>query len=841
MELKEYQKKVVNRLSEYLQALSTEKNRYERLNAVEPDLAAEFNYPKRAWETIGLRNYHSAVNGINQPLPHLYFKVPTGGGKTLLACHAVDLIHKLYLQKQHGLVLWIVPTTQIYRQTLKSLRDRHHPYRQVLDVSSGGRTMILEKLDQFNVDDVASNLCVLLLMLPSASRQTKETLKVFKDNTGYTSFFPAEDAYKLQKELLDKYPNLDTFSESDGLFGHIPKTSLGNALRMLRPITIVDEGHKAYSEMARSTIYGFNPSFVLELSATPPENTNRLVAITGRELNDEQMIKLDLHLINKNTSDWQDTMNEAVAWRAELEQKAKEYEQNTNNYIRPIMLVQVERTGKDQRDGKFIHAEDIREYLIKQCMIPNEQIAVKSSDKDEIENIDLLERGCHIRFIITKQALQEGWDCPFAYVLTALTKSQSETAMTQLIGRVLRQPYARKSGIKELDECYVYSFQHDTAKLVGGIKKNLEGEGLGDVIGRINVESDGDENPDYEPERTLRYRKQFKKFEGRVYLPVFAIESESSWRELSYETDLLGRLDWSKVDLSAIDSLSLEQRTVDDDIRALGYGASGELDMTAQQERSFESELSDEYVTRQIIDIVPNPWLAYGVARDFLIRLQKRYDKEIVASNLVYAVERLKSLLFEQRNILSEQVFRKLLKGGTLRFYLLKGASHSMIPSSITMQTRRRLTHADGEQIQASLFDYIPAESINGLEEEVALYLDRQQKLLWWYRNMAKADYRIQGWKPGRVYPDFITAAKAEDETTYDKLYVLETKGEHLLGNEDTEYKRQLLELCNEQAVEKNWQELDLGFGESDFVFQMVNEDGWKSQLSGLLANSDKA
>ena len=408
MELKDYQKKVVDRLSQYLQALSGERTKYLEVMEKIPDLAADFNFPERAWKDIGLKDYHSAKNGLQEPLPHLYFKVPTGGGKTLLACHSIDLINKLYLSRQHGLVLWIVPTTQIYRQTLKTLRDRNHPYRQVLDVSSGGRTLIFEKFDKFTIDDVTENLCVLLLMLPSASRQSKETLKVFQDNAGYTSFFPAEDDYKHQNELLEKFPNLDTFGENGGIFGSMSKTSLGNTLRLLQPITIVDEGHKAYSDTARGTIYGFNPSFVLELSATPPPNTNGLVSISGRQLNDEQMIKLDVHITNKTTSEWKETVNEAVAWRRKLEDKAIEYEQNTNNYIRPIMLIQVERTGKDQRDGKLIHAEDVREYLIKQCMIPTDQIAVKSSETDDIENIDLLTRDCPMRFIITKQALQEG-------------------------------------------------------------------------------------------------------------------------------------------------------------------------------------------------------------------------------------------------------------------------------------------------------------------------------------------------------------------------------------------------------------------------------------------------
>ena len=832
MELREeYQKKVVNRLSDYLVALNKQEC-YLKHYKLDPELASELDYPKKAWEEIGRTSYHAADSGIGEPLPNLFLKVPTGGGKTLLACHSIDLINKLYLKKQNGMVLWIVPTKQIYVQTLKSLKDRNHPYRQLLDISSSGKTLILEKLEHFNTDDITTNLCVLLLMLPSASRQSNETLKVFKDNTGYTSFFPLEDDFKGQEQLLKTYPNLDTFGEQGYLYGNIPLTSLGNVLRMLKPITIIDEGHKAYSATARNTIYGFNPSFVLELSATPPEGVNKLVEITGTELNDEQMIKLDLHLTNKNTVGWKETLSEAAAQRGNLETKAKVYEQNTNIYIRPIMLVQVERTGRDQRDGLLIHAEDVKEYLIKQLAVPENQIAIKSSEKDDIEGIDLLEKDCPIRFIITKQALQEGWDCPFAYVLCALTKSQSETAMTQLIGRVLRQPYAHKTGIKELDECYVYSFQHDTSKLVQGIKQNLEGEGLGDVVGRIAIDTDLEDNPDYEPQRTLHYRDEFKKFEGQIYLPVFATKADNGWREVSYQTDLLARIDWSKVELSELGKVSLENKTSDDDILSIGY-IEGSLEKANMQRLEYESDIDVEYISRQIIDVVPNPWVAYSLAERAIDELLERYDKEVVASNLIFVIEELRKLLYLQRDLLSESIFKSLLKSGSMKFYLLHGKTSSLLPSRFVTRSKRMLTHADGSQVQLSLLDYVPAEDVNGLEAEVALYLDKQEKLLWWYRKMSGADYRIQGWKPNRIYPDFLAANNHDGY--YDKLYVLETKGSQLSGNEDTDYKREVLNLCNELAVEKSWNELKLDNYDTDFVFSMVDETSWKSQLNNMI------
>ena len=833
MQLREFQTKVLQRLSDYLLALDKQREKYKEILYAQPELATDIHIPKKAWEQMGLHNYQEATNGLGEAVPNLYLKVPTGGGKTLLACHSIDLINKLYLNKQNGLVLWIVPTKQIYSQTLKNLRDRNHPYRQFLDISSAGKTLILEKLDHFNIDDVNSNLCILLLMLPSASRQSNETLKVFKDNSGYTSFFPAEDAYKHQEELLKQFPNLDTFGDKGYLYGNLALTSLGNVLRLLRPITIIDEGHKAYSETARKTILGFNPSFVLELSATPPNNANKLISITGMELNDEQMIKLDLHLINKNGSGWKETVSEAVAKRSKLEKVADKYNQNTNVYIRPIMLIQVERTGKDQRDSRYIHAEDVKEYLLTQHSIPDGQVAIKSSEKDDIEGLDLLSQDCQIRFIITKQALQEGWDCPFAYVLCVLTKSQSETAMTQLIGRILRQPYAKKTKVLELDECYVFSFQQDTGHLVRGIKSNLESEGLGDLTGHIAVDLNSDDNPDHLPEREVHYRRKFKKFAGKIYLPVFAIKKNNEWREVSYQSDLLSCIDWSKIELSNLHEVALAAKPNVDDLRSIGFKGKL-LGVTSELSRQYESEIDIEYVARQLLDIIPNPWIAFDIGQKAIDELLSKYDKSLLTSNLVFVMEELRKLLYGERERLSEDMFRTFLNNGIIKFYLLKGNSNSEIPSSVIIRSKERLNHEDGGQLQMSLFDYVPNENINDLEKEVALYLDKQHKLLWWYRNISRAGYRIQGWRPHGVFPDFVAANKVEGGT-YDKVYVFETKGDQLAGNLDTEYKRALLNLCNDLAVEKNWNDLDLGNGETEFEFQMVDESSWESKLNELI------
>ncbi len=844
MELKEYQIKVIDKLKEYLSALDESRKEYLEFLEFKPNLAKFANFPKEAWNKSVGNIYHSNENGIGEPLAELYLKVPTGGGKTLLACHSIDLINKIYLKRQTGLVLWIMPTSQIYRQTILNLKNREHPYRQVLDISSGGRVLIKEKTDNFNRLDVEENLVILMLMLPSANRQNKETLKIFQDSGEFTDFFPDEDNYELNSKLIKKISNLDCFTSlgiEDEQFAGItnlnqPKTSLGNTLRLLKPIIIIDEGHKAYSVNARNTIRNFNPSIIIELSATPPKQTNKLVEITGKELNEEEMIKLDIHLTNKTSFDWKDTILCSIEKRNNLEKTAENYEQNTGINIRPINLIQVERTGKDQREGKFIHSEEVKSFLIKKCNIPEEHIAIKSSDKDDIEGIDLLDKDCPIRYIITKHALQEGWDCPFAYILTILTNPSSQTGITQLIGRILRQPFAQKTKIKELDECYVYTFRQNAANLVKGIKSNLESEGLGDIAGRISIDSDDDSISDVLKENIMQYRDKFKQFEGKIYLPKFVIQEKESWRDVNFEADILSQIDYENLEIDTLLEISLSNIRKQE--QELIIGLSDEESELVKEKGRFEKsgrlKINESFLTRQILDIIPNPWIGMKLGQKVIKLFIDQYDNETVSSNFVFIIEKLKKQLEKERDKAAEKVFKQLVIEKKLHFFLITDKGGFKIPPRIKVYSNKQLIRDDNTLIQRSLFDIVPEENINELEKSVAIYLDQQEKLLWWYRNMSKQDYHIQGWKRNKIYPDFIAAeVNSDDKTDYGNVYVLETKGLHL-KNEDTKYKQDVFALCNELGIKKAWKELDLDFPDKKMQFQVIFEDEWKSKINKI-------
>ncbi len=836
MELKEYQQETLNQIKSYLVLLDRwrDKNR-QVVEAVGND--AELDFPLKAWEELEVNKpYHSRKNGLGKPLPNFCLKIPTGGGKTLLAVKSIDLVNTVYLKRRAGLVLWIVPTNQIYKQTIQNLRNREHPYRQYLDIASGGKTLILEKTDKFSPSDIEENLVILMLMLPSANRQNNETLKLFKDSGGFSDFFPLEDDVEGNKNVLMKIPNLDSYGDENEFWGRQIKTSLGNTLRLLNPIIILDEGHKAYRENAQRTLREFNPSIIIELSATPPDEANKLVEIFGLELNREEMIKLDLHIFNKASPDWKDTLLDTVEKRELLEEKAKEYEANTGNYIRPIALIQVERTGKDQIGGGKIHSEDVREWLTKVKGIPTEQVKVTSAELKEIEGIDLLSKECEIRYIITKQALQEGWDCAFAYMLAVLTNPSSKNSLTQLIGRILRQPFARKTKVKELDESYVICFQQRGVKLLEEIEKGFEDEGLGDLKGRM-ITDEGFEESEKIQEREIEIRPIFRKYINDVILPVFTFKTEDCWRLINYEMDIESIIKWDKVNLEEIYALNLSTTDTKDTEQIANL--SEDIEELIEQKqviklRNGNLKLDSVFIARHLLDLVPNPWIAHEIGKIVITKLLEKHGQKTVINNFVFIVEELRKLLLKEKDRLSHEVFSNLLNTDKIRFMVI-GKDLKFIKKKMKISSKAYPLHnSDGSALQQSLFEFVDEGSFNEEEKKVAWYLEEQEKLLFWYRNVAKQDYFIQGWKRQKIYPDFIFTSTNNTTKDLDKIFVVETKGIHL-KNEDTDYKKSILDLCNQQEIKKG--RLDKLFSKDIPVhFEVVFGDEWQKKLNEMLS-----
>lgn len=866
MELKEYQQQALDTLERYLEALEEARQKADQLVAL---LAENFSgdmgevglvktdYPSIAWENLrkasvlpgvtdkkeqkSIPEHISRESASGEPIPHVCLKVPTGGGKTLLG---VEAVRRLKLGT--GFVLWLVPTKAIYTQTWDAFRNKEHPYRQILEQASGGRVKLLEKDNRFTKQDIENYLCVMLLMLPAANRnRNKEFLKIFRDSSGYASFFPVEDDVREHQALSEKHPDLEKATaeqpeQTRGILAQHPedrfiKQSLFNVLKILRPTVILDEAHKAYksgtaenNKQFVEAVNRLNPRFVLELSATPKLGiSNILVNISGMALKAEEMIKLPIELLNFPNKDWRATLSEAKSERDKLEGIAQQFEHTENRYIRPIAVVRVDRTGKNQRDGVRVHAEDAREELIEILGVPSEQVVVKSSDQDELSGIDLMSPLCPVRYIITKDALKEGWDCPFAYLLVLLDNTTAATAMTQLIGRVMRQPHARLTKHPELDSCYVLCYNQDVTKSVANVKKGLEAEGLtglGDF-----VQGGGTDRV----QRTIKRKQVYRKVD--IFLPRVLHKSGRAWRELNYERDILGAIDWHQ--LGAVAPIDFSDETQFEEIRATIHLQDEEVIHKKLQE-SAAHDLEVAFFVRRLRDVLPNPWHAARIVKATLAAYHEQGTTEdTLYTHRLHLSEYLKRKLRCRIDQLAETIFREKLAEKHIEFSLqADGALNYELEKMITVSLSpeaRPMMHSHGDPLEQNLFEQVYEAEFNNLETDFALYLDKQNAIQWWHRIAAKQGYFLQGWRRDRVYPDFVACIQ-RNQTGPQRLCIFETKGQHLEGNSDTTYKQKLiqtLETAYRNATPHGMMHATAP-DNTKLSFRMLFEDSWQETVN---------
>jgi type III restriction enzyme len=854
MELKKYQERVVREAEAYLVAVQKQR---EKCNADFASMAA--------WQKdrkLGI--YHPWENSLGRDAPRFCIKVPTGGGKTLLATQILGSLYRTILQDRNGagLVLWVVPSSQIYRDTIKRLSDRRDMYRLMLEHAVSRRIEIWEKHEIARLSPARLREClnILVVQLASTNRETKEQLKFFKDSGGnIVQHFPPENDFAAHRQLKEQIANLDMLVDDADKGEHLVATSISNLVKLCQPAVILDEGHKATSDLAQQTIRDFNAAAVVELSATPRAGSNILCRVTGQELLDEQMIKLPLNVATSAQKKWQDVLTQARDRRAALAKMAEQFIERAGpeRQIRPIVLVQVERTGKDQLGSGFIHAEMVREYLNQRLDVPHEAIRVKTAENDGLEDIDLLDPGCPVEWIITKSALQEGWDCPFAYILVSLSSTGSSQNMTQLVGRVLRQPYQERTPFAELNESYVYCLHATTGEITRQVKSALEKEGYeGDLEGLVVAR----ESAATSGAREVRIQKKYAKlyaqpFAGKIYLPRFCVKhgtgKRAEYEALDYYQHLISRVDVTKFRYGAIDwPLTDALKEAKDRFYRINLGTGIEK----TQERDIDPLESDQQVLG---------WMAASLRFDFLSQKElhevsrRVYEQLLKAEFKQLLQDRLSTVKFvvrertqrwieEQIDMQTEAAFDALFHSNQIHFYLECTECRFQIPPSFVLQSKRPLTpliHDDGEPVGRSLFDFIERESQNNYERAIALCLDRDADVLWWYRNRVGEDnFTVQGYRRQRIYPDFVVQRRTNGIPRH-FVMVLESKGEQLEGNPDTRYKRKVANYFNEVGRCVTWQKLGEEFKDHQFCFQVLDEaqpEGreWKDILDDLLTSA---
>jgi len=402
---------------------------------------------KMAFMNITERPYHSVPK--LPELPYVCLRVPTGGGKTLMASHALGITAKEYLHSDHALCLWLVPKDIIKNQTLSALRDREHPYRQAMESRFAGSITVIDLTEALYVQRgaLSGETVVIVSTLQALRVENTEGRKVYESAGALQHHFNG-----LSGKLLDSLEKRE-----DGSIAY----SLANVLRLNRPIVIMDEAHNARTPLSFDTLARLSPSCIIEFTATPETDqdpdqkkfaSNILHHVSAAELKAEEMVKLPIKL--RTHSEWKEVLGEAVRARDHLEEIARREEKRAGEYIRPIVLYQAQARSQTK---ETLTVDVVKKSLMEDFKIPEEQIAIATGDTREIDDVDLFSQDCPLRHIITVEALKEGWDCSFAYLLCSVSNTATPRAVEQVLGRILRLPRARRKENEELNCAYAFT------------------------------------------------------------------------------------------------------------------------------------------------------------------------------------------------------------------------------------------------------------------------------------------------------------------------------------------------------------------------------------------------
>jgi type III restriction enzyme len=449
MELKSYQQKVIENLEEYLTYVQEQKDLGKAFNQYWEDKIGPYN----PLDGTGMQPYKNTVPNA----AHVAVKVPTAGGKTFIAVNALHTIFSAYDSAKPKAVIWLVPWSNLLQQTVNTLSNPEHPYRQKLNSLFNNRVEIYQKADllqgsNFNPTVVKDQLSIFVMSFASLRANNKEDRKVFQENGQLEAF-------------VSQYKN------SEHILSGVDDTALINVLRYLNPALVVDESHNAESDLSVDMLKNLNPSFILDLTATPKDNSNIVSLVPAIELKKEHMVKLPVIVYNNH--DKTEVINNALHLQRKLENLAKKQEAEGGKYIRPIVLFQAQPKTKDDNTT----FEKLKEQLLG-LGIPESHIKIKTANIDELKGIDLMSKECEVRYIITINALKEGWDCPFAYILASLADKSSSVDVEQILGRVLRQPYVQRHKSFQLNLSYVLTASAKFNETLQSIVKGLQESGF---------------------------------------------------------------------------------------------------------------------------------------------------------------------------------------------------------------------------------------------------------------------------------------------------------------------------------------------------------------------------
>lgn len=733
MELKKYQQKALDRIQAYLSEVE------------------KFG-PKHAFISIKGEAYKDDFFG--DKIPFICVKIPTGGGKTLVGCHATTQIMDSFLKEKmgRGILMWFVPSEAIKSQTLRKFKDRKDAHRKILDEYFDNNVKIFSNEEALKIrkDDIENNLCIIISSL-DAFRKEKSLQNKYK-------------VYQENGALINHFENIEesTILEKDesGII-----KSLANVVRLSNPLIVIDEGHKTKTELSITFLKDLNPSFVIEYTATPRAESNILVNIRSSELKEQQMVKLPLVL--ESHTQWQSAILKGVLRREELEEIVKKEKEP----IRPIALLQAEQEKENENK---ITVNKIKEFLIKDRKISEEEIAIKTSKTNDLEGVDLFRKDCKIRYIITVNALAEGWDCSFAYILISVANIGSRIAVEQIIGRIMRMPYAKRKENEDLNRSYIFASARNFNEAATQIISGLESHGYS----KHDLVNASVSKQKYEFDVERRIKEDFA-------VPMMAIENEL----LTFE-DLIG------------EDFELHKQDTEFDFK-VHYDADGRAIIDIKEDdkwfRSAQQILKLNYHDKNCSKKELVQWL------DKKLRFTM-IDKEDKVKFLEKVIEKIKGHTISDLSVnryvllakLNEVINSILVDYSKIRFDKLLKERKIVVKEFEKYPEVITLSEEIPQEFNKNYYSKI--DKLNKEEQRFIerLDLDALPNVKFWIRNREKKDpFYLQGWQKNKFYPDFIAV------TNKGTILTLEWKGEDRISNEDTKYKEIIASIWEQLGNEK--------------------------------------
>lgn len=487
LELKDYQKKALAALAQFFELA-----RGARDSAA---LYAAFNSARRTAMGDSVRDLPYRPLATDAPeVPQVCIRIPTGGGKTLMAAHAIEHAARLYVGAEFPVVLWMVPSNTIRSQTRDALLTPGHPYREALLAHwPADQLAVLDIADcaQLRAQDFGSKTIVVVA--------TRQTLQV--ENTASRDVYAYKEDFEPHFSAIADADYFERVSAADleanaslkkllgsGGVGRV-KFSFANLLAYHRPIVVVDEAHNARGDLSYEVFRRIRPACVIEWTATPARDQNVLYHVSAQELKAEDMIKLPIVLAPH--PNWQEAVRDAVLSRERLAESAR----LEPDYVRPIVLFQAEPVNGE------VTVAVLKQHLIENCHIEERRIAVATGAQRELDGVNLFDPACPIDFVVTVEALKEGWDCSFAYIFCTTQNIRSAKDMEQLLGRVLRLPYARPRRAEALNRAYAHVVGPSTAVVANQLADRLVAMGFEEMEAASFIQPPEDMFPDAGSER----------------------------------------------------------------------------------------------------------------------------------------------------------------------------------------------------------------------------------------------------------------------------------------------------------------------------------------------------